>query len=452
MGNLEPLLVVPSPKTDATRSSTQALHAITLSCGSLAKASSPSRPLRAFVSLIVLSAMLLVVFFFNYAFIASSVSPLVTFLDKATDLEGPEKAGASYLGNVMVEYGRKKQPLPKQQGEHASTQQQQQLQQQQQQRGWRRKQPGRIAFLFMTRGPLPLAPLWERFFKGHEGRFSIYVHAADLSFRFPRNFSALFRDRIIRSGKVAWGEMSMVDAERRLLTAALKERTNQHFVLVSEACIPLWDFDTIATYINSTSSSFVDAYRDPYNKSFERYLWHIYMPTIRRRDFVKGNQWFILQRRHAQMVVTDKDHYDAHNRTCAFRIQWGRYCCADEHYIQTLLHVKDPHGISYYPTTFTDWRLNQYHPMLYHRQNLTANMVTLMKTTQQYIQFRSFWRDLKSNYTHILNKSAPQPPKTIENGFCVLQGKPRNCFLFARKFHKSSLHFFQKRSKELLGF
>ncbi|GJP41205.1 hypothetical protein CLOM_g879 [Closterium sp. NIES-68] len=421
MGNLEPLLVVPSPKTDATRSSTQALHAITLSCGSLAKASSPSRPLRAFVSLIVLSAMLLVVFFFNYAFIASSVSPLVTFLDKATDLEGPEKAGASYLGNVMVEYGRKKQPLPKQQGEHASTQQQQQLQQQQQQRGWRRKQPGRIAFLFMTRGPLPLAPLWERFFK---------------VWRATRGASPSTSTR--RTSPSA--------------SPATSPRSSATASSAAARCIPLWDFDTIATYINSTSSSFVDAYRDPYNKSFERYLWHIYMPTIRRRDFVKGNQWFILQRRHAQMVVTDKDHYDAHNRTCAFRIQWGRYCCADEHYIQTLLHVKDPHGISYYPTTFTDWRLNQYHPMLYHRQNLTANMVTLMKTTQQYIQFRSFWRDLKSNYTHILNKSAPQPPKTIENGFCVLQGKPRNCFLFARKFHKSSLHFFQKRSKELLGF
>ncbi|CAI5477791.1 unnamed protein product, partial [Closterium sp. Yama58-4] len=281
--------------------------------------SSPvSRRLRAFVSLIVLSAIFLVVFLFNFTFIASSVSPLVTYLDKATDLEGPEKAGASYLGNVMMEYSRRKQQPPQQAGKHALAQQQQQ-QQQQQQPQWRpwRKPPGKIAFLFMTRGPLPLAPLWEKFFKGHEGRYSIYIHAADLSFRFPRNFSALFRDRIIKSGKVAWGEMSMVDAERRLLAAALKERTNHYFVLLSEACIPLHDFDTIATYINSTAISYVDAYYDPYGKSFERYLWHIYMPVIRRRDFVKGNQWFILQRRHAQMVLADTDHYDVHNRTCA---------------------------------------------------------------------------------------------------------------------------------------
>ena len=35
----------------------------------------------------------------------------------------------------------------------------------------------KIAFMFLTKGPLPLAPLWERFFKGHEVRYSIYIHS-----------------------------------------------------------------------------------------------------------------------------------------------------------------------------------------------------------------------------------------------------------------------------------
>lgn len=34
----------------------------------------------------------------------------------------------------------------------------------------------KVAFLFLTRGPLPFVPLWERFFKGHKGLYSIYVH------------------------------------------------------------------------------------------------------------------------------------------------------------------------------------------------------------------------------------------------------------------------------------
>lgn len=35
----------------------------------------------------------------------------------------------------------------------------------------------KIAFMFLTKGPLPMAPLWERFFKGHDMHYSIYVHA-----------------------------------------------------------------------------------------------------------------------------------------------------------------------------------------------------------------------------------------------------------------------------------
>lgn len=35
----------------------------------------------------------------------------------------------------------------------------------------------KVAFMFLTRGPLPLAPLWERFFRGYEDLFTIYVHA-----------------------------------------------------------------------------------------------------------------------------------------------------------------------------------------------------------------------------------------------------------------------------------
>lgn len=35
----------------------------------------------------------------------------------------------------------------------------------------------KIAFMFLSVGPLPLAPLWEQFFRGHEHLYSIYVHA-----------------------------------------------------------------------------------------------------------------------------------------------------------------------------------------------------------------------------------------------------------------------------------
>lgn len=35
----------------------------------------------------------------------------------------------------------------------------------------------KVAFMFLSKGPMPLAPLWEMFFKGHEGLYTIYVHS-----------------------------------------------------------------------------------------------------------------------------------------------------------------------------------------------------------------------------------------------------------------------------------
>lgn len=36
----------------------------------------------------------------------------------------------------------------------------------------------KIAFMFLTKGPVLMAPLWEKFFSGHEGLYSIYVHSS----------------------------------------------------------------------------------------------------------------------------------------------------------------------------------------------------------------------------------------------------------------------------------
>lgn len=35
----------------------------------------------------------------------------------------------------------------------------------------------KVAFMFLTVGPLPLAPLWEKFFKGHQDLYNIYIHS-----------------------------------------------------------------------------------------------------------------------------------------------------------------------------------------------------------------------------------------------------------------------------------
>lgn len=56
----------------------------------------------------------------------------------------------------------------------------------------------KVAFMFLTRGDLPFAPLWERFFKGYEGLYSIYVHSSP-SFSESVSTDSVFHGRRIPS-------------------------------------------------------------------------------------------------------------------------------------------------------------------------------------------------------------------------------------------------------------
>lgn len=61
------------------------------------------------------------------------------------------------------------------------------------------KQTPKVAFMFLTIGPVLLAPLWEKFFKGNEGLYSIYVHPNPSFNEMVYNQSSVFHDRRIPS-------------------------------------------------------------------------------------------------------------------------------------------------------------------------------------------------------------------------------------------------------------
>ncbi|CAI7879125.1 unnamed protein product, partial [Closterium sp. NIES-53] len=70
----------------------------------------------------------------------------------------------------------------------------------------------KIAFLFLTRGPLPLAPLWERFLRNHSAYFSAYMHAATPGFRLEPRVRKSLNLRVVPSKPVFWGTLSIVEA------------------------------------------------------------------------------------------------------------------------------------------------------------------------------------------------------------------------------------------------
>ncbi|XVF50554.1 hypothetical protein PTKIN_Ptkin04bG0110700 [Pterospermum kingtungense] len=257
----------------------------------------------------------------------------------------------------------------------------------------------KIAFLFLTKGPIPLAPLWEIFFKGHEGLYNIYVHPHP-SYKDFAAEDSVFYGRRIPSKPVEWGKVTMMDAEKRLLANALLDFSNQRFVLLSETCIPLFNYTTIYNYLLNSNQSYVGSYDDPRKVGRGRYNPKMY-PSISIAQWRKGSQWFEVSRSLAIEVVSDKKYYQVFKQYCS------PPCYMDEHYIPTLINILFPDQNSNRSVTWVDWCKAGPHPGKFGKGDISQDFLNRVR--------------LSGNCSY--------------NGNIITS----MCFLFARKFLPNTL-------------
>lgn len=274
----------------------------------------------------------------------------------------------------------------------------------------------KIAFMFLSPGSLPFEKLWDKFFHGHEGRFSVYVHASKEK---PVHSSRYFVNSEIRSDQVAWGKISMIDAERRLLANALKDPDNQHFILLSDSCVPLHPFDYVYNYLIYTNISYIDCFEDPGPHGNGRYSEHM-LPEIEMKDFRKGAQWFSMKRQHALIVLADYLYYSKFRNYCKPGMD-GRNCYADEHYLPTFFHIVDPGGIANWSVTHVDWSEGKWHPKAYRAQDVSYGLFKNITSIDESFHVTS---DVK---------------REVQLQPCMWNGRQRPCYLFARKFYPEAL-------------
>lgn len=256
----------------------------------------------------------------------------------------------------------------------------------------------KIAFMFLTKGSLPLAPLWERFFKGHSGLYSIYIHSLP-SYQADFPPTSVFYGRQVPSQVAEWGRMSICDAERRLLANALLDINNEWFVLLSESCIPLYNFSIIYHYLAKSKYSFVGAFDDPGPFGRGRYNGNM-APEVQISQWRKGAQWFEINRKLALIIVADTKFYPKFAEFCRSP------CYVDEHYFPTMLTIQAPNQLANRSITWVDWSRGGAHPATFGSADITE----------------LFIRGILENHT------------------CPYNDQPTSiCFLFARKFAPSAL-------------
>ncbi|KAG6515133.1 hypothetical protein ZIOFF_025518 [Zingiber officinale] len=306
--------------------------------------------------------------------------------------------------------------------------------------------PSKIAFLFLARSNLPLD------FNAEEEKFSIYVHSEPgfvfdkTTTRSPFFFGRHLRDSI----KVIWGESTMVEAERLLLASALKDPSNQRFALISDSCVPLYNFSYIYDYVMSSPKSFVDSFLV---KKEGRYSPKMF-PTIPRDRWRKGSQWITLVRKHAKIVVDDTVVFPAFRRFCKHltgealggkqknkeAAQEEHDCITDEHYVQTL---------------FSSFLMTiDMVAQSYAKVNMTQLDDELERRTLTYTSWNQSIdvKDKRSWHPKTFEFADASPQDIIEiksinhiyyeteyrTEWCQCNAKFVPCFLFARKFSRSA--------------
>ncbi|KAK8950256.1 hypothetical protein KSP40_PGU000466 [Platanthera guangdongensis] len=270
----------------------------------------------------------------------------------------------------------------------------------------------KVAFLFLSRGPLPFAPLWDRFFKGHERFYSVYMHSVP-NYKLNVSESSAFYGRHIPSEEVSWGSISLVDSEKRLLANALLDFSNERFILLSESCIPVYDFPTVYKYLINSEHSFVESFDEDSPRGRGRYSRHMY-PDIKLRQWRKGSQWFELHRGLAIKIVADYNYYSIFSRYCK------PSCYPDEHYIPTCLNMFNGKLNANRSITWVDWSRDGPHPATYGNENITVKLI----------------QSIRNNGTR-----------------CTYNSELTSiCYLFARKFAPNALDLLLNITSRVMNF
>lgn len=288
-----------------------------------------------------------------------------------------------------------------------------------------------VALLFLTRGPMPLEPVWREFLSAAallepmpnantgaltynpavlqqqrrqlqrhrrhteqqtadviaaQHLFSVYLHTPPGHAFPPTSIFAGYEiaDRV----QVQWAQWSVAEAERRLLAAALLQPANQRFMLLSEACLPLYPphvvwAEALAARLSRVHACKRDTPEDEQRRNIDKWEPSMETDLLQRRNWRKSNQWFLLTRKHAQVISSDIHvaevfqrecfTYDPLNPSFAIPQQSGasanetRKCVADEHYVPTVLAV---HGLDNETdcqgqNTHAEWRTGEWSPHSY---------------------------------------------------------------------------------------
>ncbi|TQD74800.1 hypothetical protein C1H46_039690 [Malus baccata] len=297
--------------------------------------------------------------------------------------------------------------------------------------------PHFLLSVFVGRSEISNFPPRQKLHRHSEDRnaeapnFSIYIHSAP-GFVFDESTTRshfFYGRQLTNSIQVGWGESSMIEAERLLFATALGDPANQRFILLSDSCVPLYNFSYVYSYMMASRRSFVDSFLDVKEGRYNPKM----SPYIPKEKWRKGSQWIALVRSHAEVLVDDdvvlpvfksfckrRPPVDVRKGKLNLKLQKQHNCIPDEHYVQTLLAMSELEGeLERRTLTYSLWNNSAatkteskgWHPMTFNHANAAPKKIKEIKDVNHVYyetEYRTEWCRVNSTYVP--------------------------CFLFARKF------------------
>jgi len=227
----------------------------------------------------------------------------------------------------------------------------------------------KVAFMFLTLESLHHGKRWHKFLEDGKDRCTMYSHP-----KYPEHIKQKFLTDSIISRRVPtrWANISLVKASNLMLVEALKDPDNKFFMLLSEKCLPLYDFDYTYETMTRQNKSWLFNYKWTGAQNHNRWK-NLYKNTngienpltIRVDQFYKQSQWMVLNRKHAEIIAS----------TMHLAHQFKSMSAPDEHYYINILKNRVPlfhkENINH-PITFVNWVDSQSgnHPLDYQTVNL----------------------------------------------------------------------------------
>ncbi len=211
----------------------------------------------------------------------------------------------------------------------------------------------KIAFMFLTLESLHQGARWHKFLSDGKDKCTVYSHP-----KYPEYVKQQFlTDSIIPNlAQTKWAGLGLVKATNNLLLEALKDPANKYFMLLSEKCMPLYDFDYIYDKITQKKKSWVFHYKwNNIQQNVNRYNSLMQVKTKFKDplnftigEFYKQSQWMLLNRSHAELIA----------RNMTLTNQFYKTSAPDEHFYINILKNKVPmfhtENINH-PITFVNW-------------------------------------------------------------------------------------------------